>query len=181
MSYFDPNTTVESKVRDTSIIPIKDGQFLMTSDTKCIFYDLGDKRIQLTDILEIDTEQERQGLLAPVNKFYFVKDTGSLWKYHNGVWREWPSAGAGSVVSRAIDLTLTAAGWTNGNQIISVEGLTAAQNGIVGMAQTISTAEHDAAAGAKLYLSEQAEGSFTIALAGDQPECDIPITLILFD
>ena len=52
MAYFDPNTTVDSKVRDGSIIPIKEGQFLMTTDTRSIFYDLGDRRIQLTDILE---------------------------------------------------------------------------------------------------------------------------------
>ena len=98
MAYFDPNTTVDSKVGDGSIIPIKEGQFLMTTDTRSIFYDLGDRRIQLTDILELNTEAERKALIAPVNKFYFIKDSGALWRYNNGAWIEWPSGGSGGIV-----------------------------------------------------------------------------------
>ena len=89
-TYFNPNITVESKAKSVSIIPIKAGQFLMTTDTRSIFYDLEDSRIQLTDILELDTEVERQALIAPVNKFYFIKDTGALYldKFHLHLYNE---------------------------------------------------------------------------------------------
>lgn len=181
MAYFDPNTTVDSKVRDTSIIPIKEGQFLMTTDTRSIFYDLGDSRIQLTDILEIDTEVQRQGLIAPVNKFYFVKDTGVLWRYNNGTWLEWPAGASAGAVSRSIEATLTVSGWTNNQQVVSIDGLSAEQNGIVGLSQSISAVELEAAGAAAMYACAQADGSFTIALGGDKPTCDIPITVILLD
>lgn len=178
MAYFNPNITVDSKARDLSIIPLKEGQFLMTTDTKSIFYDLGDSRIQLTDILEISTESERQALVAPVNKFYFVKDTGALWRYNNGTWLEWPSGASGS---RSVDTTLTVAGWSDSQQTISISGLTATQNGVAGMSQDISVAEREAVSAAELYVCGQADGSFTIAYGGEKPTCDIPITVILLD
>ena len=87
MALFNPNVTVESKARNTTQLPISEGQFLMTSDTKNVFYDLAGERIQLTDIIELDTEAQRKAILAPLNKFYFVKDTGILWRDNNG----WPS------------------------------------------------------------------------------------------
>lgn len=180
MAYFDPNTTVDSKARNTSVIPIKEGQFLMTTDTRSIFYDLGDSRIQLTDILEIDTENERQALIAPVNKFYFVKDTGELWRYSNGDWLEWPNGGAVGSVSEPVNATLTVNGWVDSKQVVSVDGLTAAQNGVVGLSQDITAAEYEVAGSASMYICGQADGSFTIALGGDKPTCDIPIVLILF-
>ena len=179
MAYFDPNTTVDSKVRDGSIIPIKEGQFLITTDTRSIFYDLGDRRIQLTDILELNTEAERKALIAPVNKFYFIKDSGALWRYNNGAWIEWPSGGSGGIVSKSVNVTLTVAGWINGSQTVSIDGLTATQNGVVGIAQDVSTAEMEAARTAEMYVSGQTDGAFTIALGGDKPTFDIPITVIL--
>lgn len=180
MAYFDPNTTVDSKARDATIIPIKEGQFLMTTDTRSIFYDLGDSRIQLTDILEIETEEQRQALIAPVNKFYFVKDTGALWRYHNGEWLEWPNGNNGTG-SYPVEATLTVAGWSNNQQVVTVEGLTAAQDGIAGLSQTISAAEREVATAASMYICAQEDGSFTVAYDGDMPTCDIPITIILFN
>lgn len=180
MAYFDPNTTVDSKARNTSVIPIKEGQFLITTDTRSLFYDLGDKRIQLTDILVLDTEAERAALLAPVNTFYFVKDTGSLWRYMDGTWLEWPCSGSKGAIINYVEKTLTAAGWSNSQQVVSVDGLSAEQNGVVGLSQKISASEYEAAGSASMYVCGQADGSLTIALGGDKPTCDIPIALILF-
>ena len=42
-------------------------------------------------------------------------------------------------------------------------------------------AEREAAGGADMYACAQAAGSLTIALGGDKPTCDIPITIVLFD
>lgn len=178
MALFNPNVTVDSKARDTTQLPISEGQFLMTSDTKNVFYDLASERLQLTDIIELDTEMQRQAIIAPLNKFYFVKDTGSLWRYNNG-WLEWKQGGGSS--SSAIHKILTTAGWVNNQQIVSISGLTAEQNGIAGLSQDISQAEFEAAANAEMRICAQAAGSLTIAYHGDKPGCDIPITIIILD
>ncbi len=176
MALFNPNVTVESKARDTTQLPIREGQFLMTSDTKNVFYDLTSERMQLTDIIELDTEEQRQAILAPLNKFYFVKDTCSLWRYNNE-WVEWKRGG--SALSFAVHKTLTKAGWVNNQQTVSISGLTADQNGIAGLSQDISQAEFEAAINAEIHTCAQATGSLTVAYYGDKPECDIPITIIV--
>ncbi len=178
MALFNPNVTVESKARNTTQLPISEGQFLMTSDTKNVFYDLAGERIQLTDIIELDTEAQRKAILAPLNKFYFVKDTGILWRYNNG-WLSWGHGGGSS--SSAVHKVLTAAGWVNNQQVVSISGLTANQNGIAGLSQDISQAEFEAAANAEMRICAQADGSFTVVYHGDKPGCDIPITIIILD
>ena len=84
-------------------------------------------------------------------------------------------------VSRSVDTTLTVAGWENNRQVVNIDGLTATQNGVVGLSQDISTAERETVAGAELYVCGQADGSFTVAYGGDKPTYDIPITIILLD
>ncbi len=177
MALFNPNVTVESKARNTTQLPISEGQFLMTSDTKNVFYDLDGERIQLTDIIELDTEAQRQAILAPLNKFYFVKNTGSLWRYNSNGWLEWKQGSSSS--SSAVHRTLTRAGWVNNQQVVNISDLTADQNGIAGLSQDISQAEFEAAANAEMRICAQADGSFTVAYHGDKPGCDIPITIII--
>ena len=164
-NYFDPNVTTDIKARDIAQIPYKEGQFLMTSDTNSIYYDFADGRKRLTDIIELDTEAQRQAILTPISKFYFVKDTGKLWRYNNGDWLDMTNSGGGG--SRAVHITLATAVWGDSVQyVVSVEGL---------------TAEREAAASADMYVSDQTDGSFTITRGGDKPTRDIPITLILFE
>lgn len=91
---FSAYETTRSKVMDVSLRPIIAGQYLICTDTGDVFYDTEDGvRKHLTDIIELETEAERQAILAPINKFYFVKTTGSLWKYNNGTWLHWASGG----------------------------------------------------------------------------------------
>lgn len=89
--------------------------------------------------------------------------------------------GISGEISRSVNATLTVAGWENNRQIVEIEGLTANQNGVVGLSQDISTAERETVASAELYICGQADGSFTVAYGGDKPTYDIPITLILLD
>lgn len=84
-------------------------------------------------------------------------------------------------VSRSVNATLTVTGWENNRRVVNVEGLTATQNGVVGLSQDISTAEREAVASAELYVCGQADGTFTVAYGGDKPAYDIPITIILLD
>ena len=84
MSLFNVNQTVASKARNTSDVPFKEKQFLIVTDSGDIFYDFDGTRVQLTDILVVDTESQRLALTSPFEKFYFVKRSGVLWRYNNG-------------------------------------------------------------------------------------------------
>ena len=83
--------------------------------------------------------------------------------------------------STSVEKVLTVASWTGNTQKIFISGMTADQNGIVGLSQNITTEEREAAEKASLYVCGQSEGSITVAVGRDKPTCDIPITVILFD
>ena len=70
LSLFNINQTVASKARNTSTVPIKDKQFLIVTDSGDIFYDSDGTRVQLTDIIVLDTESQRLALTSPFEKFY---------------------------------------------------------------------------------------------------------------
>ena len=165
LSLFNVNQTVASKARNTSTVPIKDKQFLIVTDSGDIFYDSDGTRVQLTDIIVLDTESQRLALTSPFEKFYFVKGSGVK------------CSGGGSM---SVDKVLSVASWSDNKQNIEISGLTADQNGIVGLSQSVSMEEREAAETASLYVCGQQDGSFTVAIGGDKPTCDIPITVILF-
>ena len=133
MSLFNVNQTVASKARNTSTVPIKDKQFLIVTDSGDIFYDSDGTRVQLTDIIVLDTESQRLALTSPFEKFYFVKGSGALWRYNNSSWVK--CSGGGSM---SVDKVLSVASWSDNKQNIEISGLTADQNGIVGLSQSVS-------------------------------------------
>lgn len=85
--------------------------------------------------------------------------------------------------SRAIVITLQASRWASegsvSTQELTIEGLTAEQNGVIGAAQNLTEGQMDSVRAAGLYISEQRDGSLTIASDGEVPSCDIPVVLIL--
>lgn len=169
------NTTVESKAKNPQIIPIKDGQFLIVTDTYKLIYDFGTTRIELSDIIDLDTEAQRIGLLTPLSKFYFVKETAALWRY-DGEWKNLSSGGGSSDFRTGF---LLANNWSNGQQTVTVDGLGADQNGVIGITQDISGVELEAVCNAGLYVCGQAADELTLACSGDTPTCDIPFAIIL--
>ena len=77
--------TVGSKVSDISI---KNGQLIFVQDKHRIALDFNGKRTFYNDITTIDTDEERQNILAPVNGcFYFVINTAILW-FYNDKWTQ---------------------------------------------------------------------------------------------
>ena len=128
MSLFNVNQTVASKARNTSTVPIKDKQFLIVTDSGDIFYDSDGTRVQLTDIIVLDTESQRLALTSPFEKFYFVKGSGALWRYNNSSWVKYSGGG-----STSVDKVLSVASWSDNKQNVEISGLTADQNGIVGL------------------------------------------------
>ena len=73
------------KVLDSQLdnIKIVAGSTIYTRDTGKHFIDISDtERVQISDIIYIDTDKERSALLAPLpDKLYITRDTNKVWVY----------------------------------------------------------------------------------------------------
>ena len=68
--------------------PIVNGKFYVSSDTKEFYCDTVDGvRIKISEIEFLNEDSDRTGLLAPLNKFYYVLSTNKLW-YYNEDWNQ---------------------------------------------------------------------------------------------
>lgn len=73
--------TTSSKIRQ---LPIKDGQLVFIRDLGRIAFDFKGQRVFYNQIVELDTEAERQDLESPLDGYYFVIDSACLWFYKDG-------------------------------------------------------------------------------------------------
>lgn len=73
--------TSSSRIRD---LVIKNGQLIFIKDLKRIAFDFNNTRTFYNQIVEIDTEVDRQNLENPLSGYYFVIGTACLWRYKNG-------------------------------------------------------------------------------------------------
>ena len=115
---------------------------------------------------------------------YFTPDDGGFYidSEDNGVQKRHrinpQNAGSGSM---AVDATLLASAWASGEQTVMIPGIATDSNGVVGLAQTISDAQMEAAKNADLYVCGQGNGTLTIAAFSEVPKCDIPVVVILIN
>lgn len=73
--------TTSDRIKD---LVIKNGQLIFLYDMGRIAFDYKDKRTFYNQIIELETEQERQNLSDPVNgKYYFIIETAVFWRYSN--------------------------------------------------------------------------------------------------
>lgn len=80
------------------------------------------------------------------------------------------------------DIILSANDWSNTApyvQTVAVEDVTADINGVISIAQNVTTEQLEMVYDAALRISGQADGSITITADGDKPTVDIPLLLIL--
>lgn len=85
-------------------------------------------------------------------------------------------------LSVAINAVLLMSAWSDDSpyvQTISVEGLTADQNGIITIGQNITTEQLEDVVAADMRISDQTDGSLTVTAYGDKPTRDIPVIIIL--
>lgn len=86
--------------------------------------------------------------------------------------------------SKSETAILLSSAWTGESapytQTISVENLTAEQNGNISVSKNSTFEQREAARAAMLSVVGQQNGSLTIAADGDKPETDIPVDIILF-
>lgn len=91
------------------------------------------------------------------------------------------AAVAGTDYARApvtLSKTLTAAGWSSGQQVISDAAIySASAPGDVRIAQSASDAQFEAWNKAQPRVVAQAVGSVTVKIVGDVPAVDIPVVL----
>ena len=73
--------TTSSRIRE---LVIKDGQLIFIQDLGRIAFDFKGKRVFYNQIVELDTEAERQDLESPLDGYYFVIDSACLWFYKDG-------------------------------------------------------------------------------------------------
>jgi hypothetical protein len=81
--------------------------------------------------------------------------------------------------STAVSATLLSGGWSSGEQTLQISGVTAESNGVIGLSQSVSDAEMEAAKNAELYVCGQGTGTITVAAYGETPTRDIPVVVIL--
>lgn len=87
--------------------------------------------------------------------------------------------------STSISATLSASDWSGVEapftQTLSVSGVTAEQNGRIGVAQNANFEQRQAARMAELHTTGQADGTITVVADGEMPDVDIPVEIILID
>lgn len=86
-----------------------------------------------------------------------------------------------SAPSVGVTATLTAAGWDAGakTQTVSVAGVNASSNGSLRIAQSATDDQFTAWGAAQPRVTEQADGSITVKLAGTVPTIDIPVEVLI--
>lgn len=83
--------------------------------------------------------------------------------------------------STSIDVILESEDWSDKNQTIQIDGMKAAQNGLIGISQNNTIEQFQAASLAQMYVSNQQDGFLTITASGDVPACDISVTVTLIN
>ncbi len=74
--------TIGERVKE---LTIKNGQLIFVQDKHRIALDFNEKRVFYNQIEELNTENDRVLLLAPISgMYYFVIETAVLWTYRNG-------------------------------------------------------------------------------------------------
>ena len=65
---------------------IVSGRTYFVQDTERLFFDYGNERTEIRDIIILDAVRDKDDLIAPKNKFYFVIENSTLYLYRNGMW-----------------------------------------------------------------------------------------------
>ena len=79
--------------------------------------------------------------------------------------------------SSVITVTLLASGWTNNTQTVTATGIKASSNGVVGMLNTATAAQLEAAMDAELTITTIDTNSVTF-ICENEPQIDIPVGIL---
>jgi hypothetical protein len=107
-----PIETIKSNINTITVVP---GQMIKCYDTGELFFDTSEsERIQISDIIYINTESQRLSLLAPLNsKLYFVRETNNMYIHDTENWY---------LVNNQISITTTLNAATATSGVLVVKG-----------------------------------------------------------
>lgn len=74
--------TTEAHLGD---VPIKNGQIILCADSEKLYIDHGTTRVSTSDVVQVENQEALP--LAPLDKLYITKDTGDIFFYINGAWK----------------------------------------------------------------------------------------------
>jgi hypothetical protein len=76
--------TIQSKLEEVSQ---SDGQLILEKDGKNLYFDFNGDRINISDFIELESVNDLDYIFTPLpDKFYFIKENVSLWRYINDEW-----------------------------------------------------------------------------------------------
>ena len=110
--------------------------------------------------------------------FFLTTDTGEL--YIDATVGQDKKRFPVSQKAKYVTATLATASWSSNSQTVKISGLGATQNGIIGLPQSATATQREAAAKAELYVSGQSAGAITVSYSGTKPGCDIPVAIVLW-
>ena len=67
-------------------LPVKYGQLIFVKDSRELYLDHQEGRILYNQIIILETEAQRLSMKQPVSSFYFIKETGVIWRYDDNTW-----------------------------------------------------------------------------------------------
>lgn len=75
---------LRDKLESTIIVT---GQMILCPDTKELFFDQSEsERVQITDVIWLDTDAERLSITPIDKKIYIIKETFHIWSYSDNNW-----------------------------------------------------------------------------------------------
>ena len=178
--------------------PLKEA-IIFATDTKEMFVDINNTRLQINDIVTIEKEADLDNILAPLsNKFYFVEENNIFYKFKDGKWvaitstyaqYEELSQTAQDLLEKYekittevnIDYLLEASKWV-GNKYTINDPLFTSESTVKLSAPTVTNTQYTALSSAKIIPddSDFANNNLILEATGEVPTIDIPIQISVF-
>lgn len=67
-------------------LEVQNGQIIFVEDTKNIYLDMDNRRVQYNNFTTFETDEERNSLSGSGDGLYFVEETNALWLLDDGHW-----------------------------------------------------------------------------------------------
>ena len=124
--------------------------------------------------------------LMPAKYFTVCQDDGYIYLYDksatpsatSGKFKKFEGGGGTSGSGELYTVTLLASAWASNSQTLTVTGLKADDNGVVGMLNTATDAQLEAARNAVITVTTQAANAVTFSCE-NEPEIDIPVGILV--
>ena len=70
-------------------IPIKSGNLIFVIDDRAIYLDISDlERTTYQSIITVINEETRRNITSPIDGFYYVRESNTLYSYFDGTWQQ---------------------------------------------------------------------------------------------